>query len=362
MTMWLLFEKDHTVAAIQKYDDRRGNLYAFDSTVSRGREIKEGDSCLYRLNNEIVFVGKIITIRSGEYIKEFKRCPACQRQNTLRFRKNPSSPYKCGNCRRVFSKEIFDNSTFTKKVLGYQAEYDPIDISSYKISFKEVKKHIITKDGRTSPKNQNSITELNSDAITTFLNGICGSYVTDWLSTSRFSINQEGGVGSLRTEKERRKSAYEQNRAVEERAYAVVESYFNTHNIRFKWVGDIRGINNKHCDYQIFNDKGQLIKNVEVKGLRNGFDKSKDELIVSLSRHEYQLAQKTQEMNMMALFIIHSIKVDKSEDEYKARGGELLIAWNWKIDIDGHASPSGYEYRIPRFSFRNNEWSPHEFK
>lgn len=356
MTMWLLLEVDHTVAAIQKYDDKRGNVYAFDSTVSRCSEIKEGDSCLYRLktknNDEIVFVGKITSVKSSEYVKEFKRCQGCRRQNTYRLRKNLLNPYKCGKCRRVFSKEVFDNSTFTKKVLRYQAEYDPLDISSYKISVKEVKKHIIKKDGRTSPDNQHSITQLNSNAITTLLNAICGSYVTDWLSSSRGSMNQEGRVGSLRTPKERRKDAYEQNRAVEERAYAVVESYFNNNNIRFEWVGDIRGVNNKHCDYQIFDDKGQLIKNVEVKGLRGGFDKSNNEIIVSLSRREYQLAQKAQEMNMMALFIIHSIIVDNSEDEYKARDGELLIAWNWKIDIVGHASPSGYDYRIPRSSFK----------
>lgn len=345
MTMWLLFEKDHTVAAIQKYDDRRGNVYAFDSTVSRCSEIKEGDSCLYRLNNEIVFVGKIITISSGEYIKEFKRCPTCQRQNTLRLRKNPSSPYKCGNCRRVFSKEIFDNSTFTKKVLGYQAEYDPIDISSYKISFKEVKKHIITKDGRTSPKNQNSITELNSNAITTLLNEICGSHVTDWISSSRVSINQGGGVGSLRTPKERRKDAYEQNRAVEERAYSVVESYFKDNNLKFKWCGDIRGINNKHCDYQVFDDEGELVKNVEVKGLKGSIDTLTKEITVVLSRREYELARESQVNNMMALLIVHSIKVDRFENQYKGRDGELLIKWDWSIDQDGLVTPSGYEYR-----------------
>lgn len=362
MTMWLLFEKDHTVAAIQKYDDKRGNVYAFDSTVSRCGEIKKGDSFLYRLNNEIVFAGIIIDVSSSEYEKEFKICPECKKQNTLRLRKNSAIPYICGKCKSVFPQETFDGSTSTKKVLGYQAEYAPKDISTYKISLEEVKEHIITKRGRPSPKNQNSITELNSNTITELLNDICGSHVTDWLSSSSVSINQEEEFSFIRTPKERRKDAYEQNRAVEERAYAVVESYFNTHNIRFKWVGDIRGINNKHCDYQIFNDKGQLIKNVEVKGLRSGFDKSKDELIVSLSRLEYQLAQETKKMNMMALFIIHSIKVDKSEDEYKARDGELLIAWNWKIDIDGQASPLGYEYRIPRLSLRNNEWNPHEFK
>ena len=346
MTMWLFLEKDNTVAAIQKYGDKRGSIYVFDSTVPRCSEVKARDTCVYRLNNEIYFVGSITNVSHDEFVKEIKICPNCGRQNTLRPRQDPSYPFKCGNCGKTFSKDIVDKNIFTKKVLRYQADYNSIDISNYKIPIKEVKSHIITKEGRVSPKNQGSIVELDSIGIIALLDDICGNYVTEWLSSSQILIDQKGlEEGRFRPPKERRKNSYEQNRAVEERAYDVAESYFNRNSLKFKWVGDDRGIENKHCDYQVFDDEGQLIKNVEVKGLKGTFDTSTKDITVALSRREYELARGSQENNMMALLIVYSIKVDRCGNEYKGRDGELLVKWDWSIDQDGLVTPSGYEYR-----------------
>lgn len=327
--MWLFLEKDNTVAAIEKYADERGSIYAFDSTVSRCSEVRIGDTCIYRLNDHIHFLGKIISISQDQSVKQIKKCPSCGRKNSLRKREKKHPPFKCGNCTKTFSEDLITKNTFDETVTRYKANYDSIDISNYKIPFRDVKSLIITKDGRPSPKNQGSIAELNSNGMIALLEAMCGDYVTEYLDSSQASINQKNEETRFnRPPRERRKNAYEQNRAVEERAYEVAESYFNSNNLDFKWVGDDRGSENKHCDYQVFNQKGQLIKNVEVKGLKGAPDKLTGEISLSLSKHEYELALGAQHDKMMAIIIVHSIKLDRYGNEYKGRDGTLLINWN----------------------------------
>lgn len=121
---WLLFEKSEETRiskGIDKYQDKTGKIYSYDSFVPNHKNLSTNDFVILRKEDKIVGAGTIGNITKENSTKNHRRCINCQ-STDIRERKTKIPKWKCGKCAFVFhspNESLVDVNSYTATIEGF---------------------------------------------------------------------------------------------------------------------------------------------------------------------------------------------------------------------------------------------------
>lgn len=128
----------------------------------------------------------------------------------------------------------------------------------------------------------------------------------------------------------RRQSAAER-KAIEMHAVTIVTEYLQERHFEVEYMGDTES-------YDLRATRGDELVHGEVKGTTSLGQE------VVLTANEVNFHRETFPDN--ALFVVHSIRLDREGDEPRASGGTLVVHRPWQV-LDESLSPVSYRYAVP---------------
>ena len=315
MNYWLLLEKSYETRVSKGsdgYKDSTGQFYHYDSLVPNFKNIKTGDSAVFRVENKIIGIGTIGDIKQTPEIKQLRRCPFCDATD-IRERLHKSPKYKCG--KKTCAKEFTEPKLTQKSVQSFVAKIENFTRLNSSPEVKSVKQCA----ENSVESSQLSMIRLNGPKLKTLFEGIDFSLANNVSST----VNSGQGFGLSQPER----------KAVELRAMKLATKLYED----LGWeVNDV----SLHESFDLYAKKGDQVRFIEVKGTTGQGDS-----IILTHGEVVQIGKNKRES---ALVLVSGIILETKYGKCYADGGVVALHQDpWTL-IKENLNPTQYRYHVSR--------------